>query len=119
MDQGDKLYFFDSLAGKFIVLICEDFRNELNNVLSQVADLDFLFVISYNPNPKRFHEIAAPIPGINPLYIVQSNVAEINSKFGGSCIFGVMDTLFAEKLTKERSRPESMNSKVTEIPSPA
>ncbi|MBU7011755.1 MAG: tetratricopeptide repeat protein [Theionarchaea archaeon] len=115
MIPGNKLQLFVTPAGKFIVLICEDFRDELPTVLSQVSDVDFLFVTSYNPNPDRFHEIADWIPSNYPMYILQSNAAEINEKFGKSCIFGVIDNDYAEELRKEGLRSGEYRHEVSEI----
>lgn len=73
MVPGDLLYLFDTPAGKFIVLICEDFRHELPTVLSQIEGLDFLIITSYNPGSERFHGIAEPIPSNYPMYFLQCN----------------------------------------------
>ncbi|MGD2248537.1 MAG: tetratricopeptide repeat protein [Candidatus Methanofastidiosia archaeon] len=115
MDPGDTIYLFDSVAGKFVVLICEDFRDELHTILSRIDDLDLLFVTSYNPNPDRFHEIAAPIPPDHPMYIIQSNVSEINEKFGKSSLFGNIDLAYAEQLKKEGFNSDIEKNKVAEL----
>jgi tetratricopeptide (TPR) repeat protein len=115
MDPGDTIYLFDSAAGKFAVLICEDFRDELFTILSTIDDLDLLFVTSYNPNPDRFHKIAAPIPPNHPMYIIQSNVSEINKKFGKSSLFGNIDFAYAEQLKKEGFNSDIEKNKVAEI----
>jgi tetratricopeptide (TPR) repeat protein len=116
MIPGDRLYLFDTHAGKFIVLVCEDFRHEINNVLSQINDLDFIIVISYNPSPERFHSLADSIPSNYPMYILMSNVSEKGSEFGKSCIFGIIDDSYKGDLEREGLRPKnSYENEVAEI----
>jgi len=115
MIPGDRLFLFDTPAGKIMILICEDFRYELPNILSQVENLDFLIIISYNPNPERFHKISEPIPSNYPLYILHSNVSEMGGKFGKSCIFGIIDDNSADELAEEGLRPIDYRNKVSEI----
>ncbi|MBU7046665.1 MAG: tetratricopeptide repeat protein [Theionarchaea archaeon] len=116
MIPGDRLYLFDAHVGKFIVLVCEDFRHELHNVLSQVSNLDFIIVISYNPNPERFHRIADPIPSDHPLYILLVNVSEKGSEFGKSGIYGIIDDSYKENLERAGLRPDtSFKNEIAEI----
>jgi predicted amidohydrolase len=115
MIPGGQLYFFVTPAGKFVVLICEDFRHELSTVLSQIDDVDFLFVVSYNQKPDRFRKRADGDLPDHPMYILQSNVAEINKKFGKSCIFGIIDNNYGEELKKEGLRSGKYENEVSEI----
>ncbi len=116
MIPGDRLYVFDTHAGRIVVTICEDFRVELSTILSQVENPDFIITISYNPAPERFHEMADHIPPNYRMYILQCNVSEMNGQFGKSCIFGMIEEMSSKELMKNGLKPDDkFRNKVTEI----
>ncbi|MEW6002289.1 MAG: hypothetical protein AB1638_06540 [Nitrospirota bacterium] len=106
---GNTVTILKSKFGNFVVLICSDFLDSnLKNKLVQECSLDFIFVVSCNPDSQRFHAImSADCQNNQPgLYICYTNSIGVFNADGKTAIFGVMDKYYLDMLNSSGLKPE-------------
>ncbi len=102
LSEGSVVTIFKhSSIGSFGVLICSDYLDSGMRHLILQHNLDFLFVPAFQKDSDAYHsrmsnDCAECDRGV---YIVYSNMKCNGSGDGRSALFGIMDTLFFQKLT--------------------
>jgi len=100
MILGDRIYRYETMFGKFVILICMDF-DDLAHFFRE-TDIDMIFCPSFNYANERFHNEAHSHVERTPSYIIIANTGV----YGGTSIFGQLNNKYfgelADRGCKER-----------------
>ena len=94
MKRGKERIIFQTRYGRFVVLICQDFYGEINNIIYKLdkegSFVDFVFVPARNRASELYQKRADQVcQDDNFPFIFISNALEVNDeKAGGTCIIG-------------------------------
>lgn len=124
MKKGRKILTFQTKYGRFVVLVCFDFKEELHKVVhnpdEKLCSLDFIIVPAYNRSVKLFQKLGDyACQEDNYPYILQSNALKLQSdEAGGTCIIGTdhknaMDRYTWEARRVTPSKPEHSQQRPT------
>ena len=95
MKKGDQIYVFQTKCGRFAVLICMDYKEEVHRILhssnSEIKNVDFIIIPEYNRNIELFQEQANLDcqKGSYPFIIQINSLKVFNEIIGGTCIVGM------------------------------
>ena len=108
MKQGKANFVFQTEYGRFVVLICIDYRKEVSKILDntdeKIKNVDFIIVPEYNEDIKKFQEQANSDCNKEPYpYILQVNKS-INNVKGGTCVIGTEHTDALQRYTNDGYR---------------
>ena len=92
MKHGKENFVFQTKYGRFVVLICFDYRNEVSKILDstdeKIKNVDFIIVPEHNDDVETFQKQADTDCQKEPYpYILQVN-KYIKEKKGGTCVIG-------------------------------
>ena len=104
------LRVFNTMWGSLSALICDDFRHE-SNKLAPLSDI--IIVQSLNPKPDKFSHRASVMVEDHHNYALIAN----STQYGGTSIYGVIDRLYLDELTRGGLRddrdPEGLVAKLS------
>lgn len=111
MRCGKENFVFQTECGKFAVLICFDYLEEVSKILhnpdEKIRDVNFIIVPEYNNDIETFQTRADADCRTNPFpYILQVNAEKIKDKeIGGTCIIGMEHKDSLERYKSDGYRP--------------
>lgn len=122
MKKGRRIFVFQTKSGRFTVLICMDYREEVHRILhnrdERIKNVDFIVVPQYNRNMELFQKQGdLDCRKGNCPYILQTNAMHVfDKKVGGTCIIGIEHRDALEKYKIELSKPkDAIEYKLVEI----
>jgi predicted amidohydrolase len=94
MKAGHEIKIFQTKFGKFVVLVCMDFRQEIDKIQNQ-PDLNFVISPCYNRDVLNFQEQANQnCQRGNFPYVLLINVGKVKGEtWGSTCIIGMDNNL--------------------------
>jgi tetratricopeptide (TPR) repeat protein/predicted amidohydrolase len=121
MTSGKDRFIFQTRYGKFIVLICQDFYEEIYRLLSSSDDvcsnLDYVIVPSYNGAVEKYQTRAEQVCQDNnyPFILIANSTMAQEEKAGGTCIIGTDHYGALKRYLDESLRnPDSIKYKMLE-----
>ena len=112
MKKGKKIFVFETKFGKFVVLICIDYRKEVHRILhnpnKKIRNVDFIIVPQYNENVKSFQEHGnQACQEDNFPYITQVNAWKVfDREVGGTCVIGMEHKDALKRYKMEGLKPD-------------
>jgi tetratricopeptide (TPR) repeat protein len=112
MKSGKDRFIFHTKYGRFLVLICQDFYDELYKLFSRrdkgESHVDFVIVPSFNKAVERYQKRAdEACQDDNFPYILIANALRVdNEKAGGTCIIGTDHDGALKRYQDENLKPK-------------
>jgi len=113
MKRGKDILVFDTKFGKFVVLICLDYRNEAYRILhhkkKEISNVDFIINPCHNSDVANFQAKAnQDCQEGNYPYVLQTNYWSVKEgKPGGTCIVGMDHKNAIKRYEEESYRPQN------------
>jgi tetratricopeptide (TPR) repeat protein/predicted amidohydrolase len=112
MKNGRRIIVFQTKYGRFVVLVCMDFKEELHEVLhnpnEEMRNVDFVIVPEYNSDVQLFQKLGdQACQDDNFPYILQANALRVfGQEVGGTCIIGMDHRGALMRYKMEQLKPE-------------